>query len=185
MEVRIRKAGSNCHTISSELPCSYRACEPTAIATKPYWLAATLVTQESTSGWLAQPLAIFVPRAAEKQIAGQETKHFPVEFVSWEDAVEFCRKLSELPGEKAARRRYGFAHGGAVEMPAVRGTRAGGPSAPSPILLGGGGGEAAGRVRLVRREQRSSDAPCGTEAGQRLGAVRHAWQRVAVVPRLV
>lgn len=35
MEVRIRKAGSNCHTISSELPCSYRACEPTAIAASP------------------------------------------------------------------------------------------------------------------------------------------------------
>jgi formylglycine-generating enzyme required for sulfatase activity len=41
-----------------------------------------------------------------KTVAGQTTSRFPVEDVSWNDAVEFCRKLSALPGELSAGRVY-------------------------------------------------------------------------------
>lgn len=62
--------------------------------TWPYWLGTTVVTQE----------------AYERVIGGNASKYKdpkrPAERVSWDDAVEFCRRLSELPGEKAARRRY-------------------------------------------------------------------------------
>jgi len=65
--------------------------------TKPFWLGATPVTQ-----------------GEYERVTGSNPSKFPgdpqrpVEQVSWDDAVEFCRKLSALPGEKAAKRRYGL-----------------------------------------------------------------------------
>jgi formylglycine-generating enzyme required for sulfatase activity len=40
------------------------------------------------------------------EVAGLDTRRYPVETVSWEDAAEFCRKLSAWPAEKSAGRVY-------------------------------------------------------------------------------
>ncbi len=62
--------------------------------TKPFYLGVTEVTQEQY-----------------ERVMGTNPSRFkgpqlPVENVSWEDAVEYCRKLSALPVERSAGRVY-------------------------------------------------------------------------------
>jgi formylglycine-generating enzyme required for sulfatase activity len=65
--------------------------------TKPFWLGVTDVTQQEYQR---------VMGSNPSKFPGDPNR--PVEQVTWNDAVEFCRRLSELPGEKAAKRRYGL-----------------------------------------------------------------------------
>ncbi len=65
-----------------------------ATLTRPFHLAAFTVTQQEF-----------------EQVMGTnpsttKSPWYPVENVSWDDAVEFCARLSELPDEKQAARRY-------------------------------------------------------------------------------
>ncbi|MGD9857630.1 MAG: formylglycine-generating enzyme family protein [Planctomycetaceae bacterium] len=75
--------------------------------TKPLWVGQYEVTQaeyEQVTG--ANPSWFSPTGGGQAKAAGLDTSRFPVESVSWLDAVEFCNKLSELPQEKAAGRRY-------------------------------------------------------------------------------
>jgi formylglycine-generating enzyme required for sulfatase activity len=62
--------------------------------TKPFYLGVTEVTQEQYERVMATNPSNF------------KGAQLPVEQVSWDEAVEFCRKLSSLPSERSAGRVY-------------------------------------------------------------------------------
>ena len=75
--------------------------------TKGFFLGAFEVTQrqyEVVTG--ANPSWHSIGGGGRTQVLGEDTSNYPVEQVSWVDAVTFCGRLSALPAEKAAGRRY-------------------------------------------------------------------------------
>ncbi len=75
--------------------------------TKPYYLGMYEVTQaeyERVMGTI--PSWFSRSGVGSARVFGQDTSRFPVEQVSWDDAMEFCRKLSAISGEQAAGRAY-------------------------------------------------------------------------------
>ena len=62
--------------------------------TRAFYMGAFAVTQEQYA------------RVMGHNPSKRKAPLHPVEHVSWDDAVEFCRKLSELPEERAAGHRY-------------------------------------------------------------------------------
>ena len=73
----------------------------------PFYLAVYPVTQEQYRQLTGKNPSHFARTGAGRQrVAGLETGRFPVDSVSWFDAVECCRLLSGLPSEVAAQRVY-------------------------------------------------------------------------------
>lgn len=68
---------------------------------RDYYLGITEVTQAQYQKVIGQNPSDF----QGDRIEGDSSNH-PVERVSWGDAVEFCKRLSELPEEKKAGRVY-------------------------------------------------------------------------------
>ncbi len=62
--------------------------------TKPFYLGAFQVTQQQYEHVMGENPSMFPGRFR------------PVEHLRWQDAVEFCRRLSDLPAEQEARREY-------------------------------------------------------------------------------
>jgi formylglycine-generating enzyme required for sulfatase activity len=75
--------------------------------TRPFHLGVYPVTQEQYQRVMGSNPSYFCPRGEGKdEVAGMDTRLFPVESVSWEEAVAFCAKLSALPEEKRSGRVY-------------------------------------------------------------------------------
>jgi formylglycine-generating enzyme required for sulfatase activity len=75
--------------------------------TKPFYLGVYEVTQAEYQKVVGTNPSHFRPGGGGGGfVRGQDTSKFPVETVSWDEAVAFCKKLSDLPAEKRARRVY-------------------------------------------------------------------------------
>ena len=75
--------------------------------TKPFYLGRYLVTQNEYQQVMGSNPSYFSATGDGKaSVIDQDTKRLPVENVSWDQAADFCRKLSNLPAEKAAGRTY-------------------------------------------------------------------------------
>ena len=69
---------------------------------REYYLGVYEVTQGQYEKVMGTNPSHFQKRIIRKR----DSSMYPVEQVSWEDAVEFCKRLSELPEEKKAGRVY-------------------------------------------------------------------------------
>ena len=75
--------------------------------TKTFYLGIYEVTQSEYERVMGTNPSWFSKNGkGEGTIAGLDTSRFPVETVSWEDAVDFCRKLTFLESERAEGRAY-------------------------------------------------------------------------------
>jgi formylglycine-generating enzyme required for sulfatase activity len=67
--------------------------------TKPFYLGVTEVTQEQYEKIMGENPSSFSKAGKNaSQVTGIDTSNFPVERVTWDDAVEFCKKLSAKEG---------------------------------------------------------------------------------------
>jgi formylglycine-generating enzyme required for sulfatase activity len=74
---------------------------------QPYYIGAYEVTQGEYQKVMGANPSYFSPGGAGKEkIKELDAGRLPVDSVSWAEAVEFCRKLSEVPAEKEAGRVY-------------------------------------------------------------------------------
>ena len=75
--------------------------------TRPFWMGVSPVTQSQYEAVTGKNPSYFSKKGAGKaEVRKMDTGAFPVETVSWQDAVEFCEKLSALAEEKEGKRLY-------------------------------------------------------------------------------
>jgi formylglycine-generating enzyme len=75
--------------------------------TRAFYLGVFEVTQAEYEAVMGRNPCWFSAKGPGRQtVEGQDTGRWPVDMASWTDAVEFCRKLSQTPAERAAGRVY-------------------------------------------------------------------------------
>ncbi len=74
---------------------------------KPFYLGVYEVTQSQYKQVVGTNPSWFSKTGVGKgKVSGLDTSDSPVEWVSWDDAQEFCKKLSALSGEQSMGREY-------------------------------------------------------------------------------
>lgn len=64
--------------------------------TRPFYLGAHEVTQQQYQTLIGENPSENSPSGSnQERVAGLDTANFPVEFLSWHDAVQFCNRLNE------------------------------------------------------------------------------------------
>ena len=75
--------------------------------TRPFWLSIYEITQGHYQKVMGQNPSYFSSEGrGQEKVRMLKTGQFPVDSVTWAEAVEFCRKLSEFPEERKAGRSY-------------------------------------------------------------------------------
>jgi len=86
--------------------CYGREIKPQFLFPKPKTGFTVKIEQEFQIGATEVTQAQYRKVMGANPSAGKQSADCPVNRVSWQDAVEFCKRLSELPAEKAAGRVY-------------------------------------------------------------------------------
>lgn len=75
--------------------------------TKSFHIGVFEITQSQYEKVMGENPSFFSTSGGGKdKVAGQDTSRFPVERLTWQDAMEFCKRLSAMPKEKMAGRVY-------------------------------------------------------------------------------
>jgi formylglycine-generating enzyme required for sulfatase activity len=99
------KEGNRREWYIAGIPCE--SPQHRVVITRPFYLGMYEVTQAEYESVMGTNPSLYSASGRRKEaVAGKDTSRFPVETVTWEDATQFCRKLSALPKEKAAARAY-------------------------------------------------------------------------------
>ena len=178
IEAALKDVGEDKHwqeCIKSEAP------QHKVILTQPIYLGVNEVTQAEYEKVMGKNPSHFAPTGMGKEaVAGMETADHPVEMVSWNDAAEFCAKLSKQEKLKPFYFRAGETitplDGTGYRLPSEAEWEFACRAGTDDEVLDRRQGRRPGAGRLVRWELRRPDACGGRVESESLRAVRHSRQ---------